>query len=282
MHQIAIGILSFNHPEITAKCVRSVLQHFDGQVFLLHNGSTKENIGKLKMDFPKLNHLVLPVNSGFAGGATKLLDQCFQKTEWLLFLSNDCELLTPLRNQPKESGLYAPKIFRRKSGQVDSLGGYWDLKTFRLRHCRTEGDFRNLKHKCMPYIPGAAFWIDRGSWLRLRPFQLSLSSYWEDVDLSFRAQAMGMQLQLFPDTEITHGIGKTCSKDPHYTTYLFQRNRAWIARKHLARALFFRFVFRYTIDSLQSAFRCLTSGRLERLRLTFRAFRDGLFSKDSI
>lgn len=225
-----ILVLSYNHPEITSKTVKSALRFLAPQnILLVHNGSQIQHQRKLQSEFPDVEHLVLEANKGFTGGANAGLRKAFsQKTNWVLFLTNDCELIQ-MGHPPAPASLAAPLIWRRKKGHIDSLGGKLNLKKAHLRHCQNSEDFYSENDSS--YIPGTAFWIHRDIF-RDFSFNENLGTYWEDVDLSLRLKKSGHKLQLAPQTEIIHAVGKTCHKDVFYTTYLFQRNRKKVCLYH--------------------------------------------------
>ena len=63
---LAAVVLSFNHPEITSRCVRSVLRHYSqDQTHLIHNGSNPEIVEQLKRAFPNIHHHVIEQNRGW-------------------------------------------------------------------------------------------------------------------------------------------------------------------------------------------------------------------------
>ena len=74
---LTCAILSFNHPEITSRCVKSVVRYFADNapqaslknIILVHNGSRPEHVETLKISWPQIHHLELASNRGFSGGA---------------------------------------------------------------------------------------------------------------------------------------------------------------------------------------------------------------------
>jgi GT2 family glycosyltransferase len=234
-----IVILSFNHPELTSKTVTSALQFAaSSDVLLIHNGSLPQHQSKLQAQFPNIKHLILKENKGFSGGANAGLRQVFSQCEkptapgiekipeWVLFLTNDCQLMK-LGPSPAIPCLSAPLIWRRKIGRIDSIGGKLNLAKAELRHCLTAEDFNS--NQGFAYVPGTAFWIHRDLFTETKGFDETLGTYWEDVELSLR---IPQHMSISPDTEIVHAVGKTCHSDSHYTTYLFQRNRKRVCLKY--------------------------------------------------
>lgn len=227
-------VLSYNHPELTARTLVSARTLVpDSDILLVHNGSLSQHQKRLQTDFPEIEHLVLTQNRHYSGGANAGLKKAFETTDWVLFLTNDCQLLS-LQIPDEAPSLIAPLIFARKQNRIDSLGGSFNVHKAHLAHCKSKEEFQNCKH---PYVPGTAFWIHREIFEKTKGFDESLQTYWEDVDLSLRAQAFGFPLQTDTNTQVLHAIGKTCHKDTHYTTYLYQRNRKRISLKYASQKL---------------------------------------------
>lgn len=222
MQSTAVVILSFNHPELTSRCIRSVIPFCKSQqIFLVHNGTEPKHSIELKKRFPELLHLEIKNNRGYSGGANFGLQTAFTKYSHVLFLTNDTELIQWPLALPR--GFSSVKSFKRKTEIVDSVIGIVNINTGVLKHSKVVS--AELKPYELHYVPGTAFWIDRSTFKKLKGFDESYHTYWEDVDFSIRAQKMQIPLGFSEDTVIRHGVGKTCHKNSFYTFYLFNRNR---------------------------------------------------------
>jgi GT2 family glycosyltransferase len=225
-------ILSFNHPEWTERAILAALNfHPAEHLYLVHNGSEPKWICQHKAKFPRIQHLIIETNRGFTGGTNFALQHLFQLYEWVFFQTNDCLVLNRLM-PPTREGFFAPLIYKRNTGKIDSMGGlFWPHKT-KLKHCLTESEFRLKPLFAKTYIPGTAFWMHRTVFQKVGLFDESLHTYWEDVDYSQRAHKLKINIDIDRNTQLIHGVGKTCHKDPFYTKYLFQRNKVSISKKY--------------------------------------------------
>lgn len=224
-------VLSYNHPNLTARTLQSLIkQGLSNKTLLVHNGSREEVVESLQQQFPEIQHLVIPENRGFSGGANAGLKSAFKLYPWVFFLTNDCVYIEGA-SLPTQSGLYAPLIFRRKISMVDSLGGTVNLLKAQLRHLR-ESDYK-LKTHIYFYVPGTAFLIHKDVFNETGGFDETLGTYWEDVDLSLRLKATRFKMSALPNWQVLHSVGKTCHKDSYYTIFLFNRNRIRVSRKFL-------------------------------------------------
>jgi GT2 family glycosyltransferase len=228
----AYMILSFNHPEWTERSVRSGLaQHSGEHIYLIHNGSEDRWIKRLQERLPNIHHLVIEKNRGFTGGTNFGLSHLYKIYDWVFFQTNDCLLLNSL-TPPDKPGFFAPLIFKRNTGKVDSLGGHFIPHKNQLKHCKNADEFYQKKWFHKRYIPGTAFWLHKNIFYSVGLFDESLHTYWEDVDYSQRVLSQGLYLDIYPQTQLTHGVGKTCHKVPFYTNYLFQKNKRTISEKY--------------------------------------------------
>ncbi len=271
---MTLVILSYNHPELTDRCVRSALAFCKASsLILVHNGSEKKWVTQHQNNFPDIEHLILDTNRGYSGGANAGLAHGFERSSWVLFLTNDCQLLNE-PSPPDQIGFFAPLIWARKVGRVDSLGGALTLFNGHLRHLKNyPEDFR--EHSELFYIPGTAFWMHKQIFADSKGFDETLGTYWEDVDLSLRAKKLGIFLGAHAQTKVLHGIGKTCHSNSFYTTYLFQRNRKRVCLAH-AKNKFERSLIRFflSLSWIRLAFKKVQKRQWEGLATLARAIRD--------
>ncbi len=228
MSKFQLVILSYNHPEITLRCVKSALD-FTQEIILVHNGSDEKNVHYLKFVFPEISHLEFKENTGFTGGANQGLKAAFLKSQWALFLTNDCTLES-LPEIPLTQGVWGAHVLWKNSSKTDCIGGRFFPSKGHLAHCKSLQEFETMGG--FAYIPGTAFVIDKESFEKAGPFDQSLGTFWEDVDLSMRATKGGVQLGVLSDFRVRHAGGKTTKKKPYYTKNLFPRNRKIISRKY--------------------------------------------------
>jgi GT2 family glycosyltransferase len=233
MSNICLLVLSYNHPQHTRECIESIVatntQH---PIILIHNGSEQKWIDQLKLQFPKIEHFTIQKNAGFSNGANLGLQHAFERFEWAIFFTNDTLARSIPTQLELEPGLYAPIIWRRKIGVIDSMGARFNPYRKKLWHCKSEKDFKQKKLLSYPYVPGTAFILHREIWQQVGPFDETLHTYWEDVDFSVRVYRKNLKISLHTSFELLHKVGKTCHKSAFYTNHLFQRNRKIVSKRY--------------------------------------------------
>jgi GT2 family glycosyltransferase len=267
MQKMAIVILSFNHPLHTARAVKSALK-WDLPTLLVHNGSLPQHVEFLQDSFRDstlLEHHILPQNRGYSGGVNEGLKRSFEKREWALFLTNDCEVLN-LPQPPEVPGAGIPKIFRRSLHQVDSVGGLFHPSKGYLRHCKEKSEFIKAHPRYTRYIPGSSFLVHREAFHKTQGMNEELGTYWDDVDWSVRLQRHGYQLELHDDWHMLHHVGKTCQKKPLYSIYYFQRNRKKISWKYSSRLEKPKLMASLARDWLRLGYRLVAKKRFQDLK----------------
>ncbi len=265
-----IGILSFNHPEITKRAVLSALK-FSYPVILLHNGSLDKFIQMLKNDFPDITHIVLKENKGYSGGVNALLENAFLNYQRIIFLTNDTECIS-INELPEKIGFYAPKIYFRKLNRIDSLGAIFKPNNGQLRHIKSASD--SISKGEHFYVPGTAFILDKEVFKHVGKFDENLHTYWEDVDYSMRVQANKLNCHFFDGVEILHRVGKTCHDNPFYSIYLFRRNQLRVSLRYLGRFEKIYAKSYFYLMFLKKSCNFLIKKDRKRLKLYYQAIKD--------
>ncbi len=228
----SLVVLSYNHPEITSRCVSSALRLLPSEkIILAHNGSDRNHIERLKKQFPTLTHWEFSPNRGYSAGVNAALTKAFESLEWVFLLTNDTQIENwQLEIQNLPTGLYSPMVWLKNKKALDYTGGFFDARRARLIHLKDSEMKTGIGR--YPYIPGTAFLISRDVFRKLGPLDESLHTYWEDVDFGARAAKEKIHFGLLRNVEIIHYGRKTTRKDPFYSHYLFRRNRIKVSWRH--------------------------------------------------
>jgi GT2 family glycosyltransferase len=273
-NSIACVVLSYNKPEITKRCLASCLNFFaEASIFLIHNGTLQKHESSLRHEFTNINHLKIPQNLGYSGGAQFGIQSIFVEHNFQMcfFITNDCELLSFPQLNPETMAMtfFAGGCLLRKDLAVECTFGAVNLANGRLRHLKILQETIRPEEK---YIPGHFFLIARETWFKLGGFDTTLHTYWEDVDLSLRAIAQQISLTHLPDLRVQHSGGKTTRGNPFYSLFLFQRNRKRITKRHTDNQ--FLFLIYFYFDLLKLVLKHLRRKQIENLKLFWKILCD--------
>ena len=237
-----IALLHFNKIRLTRRCLDSLLSSDvePERIVCLDNGSQDTVTSELRKEYTQVQHIKLRDNKGFSGGFNAAVQAVFKAGfNPCVFLTNDTVFRTgadilladALRNN--KAGLAAPSIrYLSNPDNIDSIGAFFSPETASLGHYH-DRDLPVVLNPGVDYIPGTALAITRDAYQVLNGVDEGFHTYWEDVDLSFRAAEADIRMIRCYESLIEHGVGQTCHKKPFYTTYLFQRNRLLFCKKHL-------------------------------------------------
>ncbi len=242
MNKSALIILSYNKPQLTDRCLASIMaaQYPYAHLFLLSNGSNTQTNLLIQKKYPFLQTKCLMDNRGFSGGFNAALQWVFsQGYDSVLFLTNDTTIAPGTVEACEQTawqasaGIVAPCIhYLTKPNSIDSIGGYFQAHTASLHHCHDQ-DLPEQLDPSQDYIPGTALWITKDTFTALNGADDTYHTYWEDADLSFRAHQKGIGLARSYGAIVHHGVGQTCHKKPLYTTFYYQRNRIRFCKRFL-------------------------------------------------
>lgn len=271
-----IIILSFDHTQLTKRCISSVRSIFqDDQILVVHNGSEISNVSHLKDIFPNLIHLVLEKNMGFCGGMNAGLNYFYKHTTmlWCLALTNDTELLEfDFKIESSPAQLIAPLIYFKSLRKIDSWGAKYNLFNGKLYHLKSR-DVEEVPQ----YVPGTAYFVHREIIAQKLLFNESLFIFWDDVYWSFMIKKAGFLISRSDTIKVSHGGGKSTKKDSQYTTYYYQRNRLYVS--YIMQDSFIKKVISLINISIQMKIQILKlilKGKFKRAQLLAKALHDAV------
>lgn len=179
-------------------------------------------------------------NVGFGGGSNLGAAHAVANGSRVLVLLNPdawtdpaglAALAAAVRSQDR---VLAAPLIHRPDGAVYSRGlTYLNRADGTMSGRRTSPDD-------VPWLSGACLAVGAGLWEELGGFDEDYFLYWEDVDLSWRAVALGARLEVVDGAHVVHDEGGTQesrgrAKSETYYRYDI-RNRMLFARKNLGPA----------------------------------------------
>lgn len=234
MTSIAVVILNWNGIDDTISCVDVLKRQTfnDFHIVLVDNGSVDNSVEKLDtVQSEKITLLKNKHNLGFAGGVNTGIRWAKQQGfSHVVLLNNDTkpkeDWLEKLivSSKHNESGITTSLLLHEDGKTIDSTGDYysiWGIPSPRLRG----------KPFSLAPESGYVFGASGGASLysmelfdNIGLFDENFFAYYEDVDISFRAQLAGYKVYYEKLAVVYHKQGATSSKIPGFTTYQAFKN----------------------------------------------------------
>ncbi|MDI6891765.1 MAG: glycosyltransferase family 2 protein [Actinomycetota bacterium] len=259
---ISIIIPNYNGKEFLGACLDSLRKqaYKDFEIILVDNGSTDGSVDFVKQNYPEAKIISLPTNKGFAYAVNTGIRE--SQGEYIALLNNDTEadphwleeLCKGLENN-LEAGFCASKtLFFHNRDVINSAGlayhmdgtagdvGYGELD---------EGQY-DERQKVFG-ASGVAVIYRREMLKDVGLFDEDFFAFYEDVDLSFRAQLCGYQCIYQPKAVVYHVGGGTISPKNPKNRFLCDRNLIYVLIKNLPTKLFIKYLPSILIYQIASA-----------------------------
>ncbi len=242
-------------------CIDSLLkQHLEQfEILIVENGSTDgsvEIVDNLAKNNTNITGLYNKTNLGFAGGVNTGIRYALQNdADYVLLFNNDAiadkgwakNLVDYMIKNPKV-GIAACKLLHDDGKTIDSTGeGYsiWGLPYPRGRDEEVVDKYDNQK-TIFAASGGAS--IYRAKLLRqIGLFDEDFFAYYEDVDISFRAQLAGWKVAYVPEAIAYHQQGVTSSRIKGFTVYQTMKNLPLLLIKNVPKGLLGKVIPRFII-----------------------------------
>ena len=216
---IKVLILNWNASTLISQCLASIekLTYDNFSTMVIDNASSDDSIAKIHTNYPSVDVLALDKNYGF-GPAYNLAFKYLKKSEseLVLILNNDTivepDLLDQLVSGVSLHGsehFFCPTIHYLDSpNKIWYAGGKVNLPVGQLAHAglrqENKGQFSEICHT--GFVTGCCILASLQSLKRLGGFDEDFNMYAEDVDLSLRGKAMGIDSIFVPEAKIYHKV----------------------------------------------------------------------------
>lgn len=265
-HKVAVVIPSWNAIDEIGACLDSLLaQSLQPHIIVVENGSTDGSPEFIAKHYPAVEVLRQERNLGFAGGVNvgirKALTDGFA---YVALFNNDAvahkdwlKALVLALGGHDQAGIATCKLLSSDKAHVDSTGDQystWGLPFPRDRDVAAD-KAHNKPEEVFSASGGASLY--RSAMLQeIGLFDEDFFAYYEDVDISFRAQLAGWKVLYEPKAEAYHATGTTSGKIKGFTTYQTFKNQPLVLWKNvparLLPAVLLRFAVAYTSIYLSS------------------------------
>lgn len=255
--EILAVVLCWNNRDIIKLCIDSLLaQKETVEILVVDNGSEDGSYDFLESTYKeKIKLFKNAKNLGFSGGANIGFKQARDKGFKYVALLNsdavaDVDWLTQLIKTVKEKdniGIATSKILKIDGKEIDTTGEqlfYWGLSSPRGRGEMDKGQYD--KSQRVFGGSGGASLYSMDMIADVGMFDEDFFAYYEDADLSFRANSLGWKVVYNPKAIVRHEIGASSSKVGGMTLKMGIKNQPMLLIKNVPLRYMPGVTFRYT------------------------------------
>lgn len=263
MNRVAVVVVNFKGIEDTVNCLKSLeVQTFKNfTIVAIENGSGDGSIKefeKLEKKYGKKIHTIYNhTNTGFTGGVNTGIKWALgQNYDGIILLNNDAvveptwieELLTAQKKE--DSGITTGLLLHEHGDTIDSTGDWYSTWGLPFPRNRDEEAKNAPDAEYVFSATGGGSLYTRELFEDIGIFDEVLFAYYEDIDISFRAQLSGWKIFYTPQAIAYHKQGATTKRMPGgFAVYQTFKNLPVVFLKNVPSRLLFsigiRFWFAY-------------------------------------
>jgi GT2 family glycosyltransferase len=270
MTRVCVVIPNWNGKDGLKDCLDSLFtQSLKPHVIVVDNGSADGSVAYIEADYPNVEIIKNETNKGYAGGVNPGFVRAQElRAAYVAPFNNDAradknwllELVSYL-DKHDEVGIVACKLLSADGKSIDSTGECyttWGLPFPRGRG-ETKLDAYDSETEIFAASGGASLYRTE-MLVKIGLLDEDFFAYYEDVDLSFRAQLAGWKVAYVPAAIAYHQIGATSKRIKGFTTYQTMKNQPLLLVKNVPRKYFWKVFWRFGIAHSLFFVRSITRG----------------------
>ena len=264
MDKVAVIVLNWNGIADTVPCLNSLLgQTYDKcKIVIIDNNSTKDDSVNILKSY-QLSHsdktkLILnEKNLGFAGGVNTGIRWAIENEyEYVALFNNDAtadkdwlsELMMAFYNH--DVGISTGSLLHADGKTIDSTGDFYSIWGLPFPRGRGESSVFAPDDGLVFGASGGATVYRTKLFKDIGLFDEDFFAYYEDVDISFRAQLAGWKVRYSSEAIAYHKQGASSIKIPGFTVTQTFKNLPWLFIKNVPRGLLIFIGVRFTLAYL--------------------------------
>jgi GT2 family glycosyltransferase len=265
--KVAIVILNWNGRILLEKFIPTLLKFSSSEadIYVADNDSNDDSIAYLRSNFPQIKIIQNKENGGYAKGYNDALKHI--DADIYALVNSDIEVtdgwLAPIIDQVKKNSktvVIQPKILdyknKSKFEYAGAAGGFVDFMGY--PYCRgrifmnLETDVHQYDDTCdIFWATGACFFIRASVYHEMNGFDEDYFAHQEEIDLCWRIQNEGFDIQYVGSSKVYHIGGATLRETNPHKTFLNFRNSLYTISKNVPkRFLFFVIMLRLLLDGI--------------------------------
>ncbi len=265
--KVAVVILNWNGRQLLEKFLPAMLKYSkdDATIYVADNNSPDDSIDFLKENYPEIHIIQNKENGGFAKGYNDALQHV--KADVFALVNSDIEVtegwLKPVIQQFKENVntvAIQPKLLdfkdKTKFEYAGAAGGFIDFMGYPFCKGRVFMELEKDEHQYdssynIFWATGACFFIKSAVYHQLNGFDEDYFAHQEEIDLCWRIQNEGYNIQYVGASTVYHVGGATLQESNPHKTFLNFRNSLFSISKNVPkRFVFFVILLRLILDAI--------------------------------
>jgi len=273
MKRVAIVILNWNGIDDTLLCLNSLLSqsYKNFHIVVVDNGSTddsKERLDKYQVKHnDKIDVIYNPTKFGFAGGVNTGIEWGLNEDfEYVALFNNDAvadkNWLQHLVNsvESKGVGISTGLLLHDDGKTIDSTGDWYSIWGLPFPRSRDKNATTAPDGGFVFSGSGGASLYKTEMLRNIGLFDEDFFAYYEDVDISFRAQLSGWKVAYTPNAVAYHKRGAASNKISGFDVYQTFKNLPLLFIKNVPRGLVFKIGIRFCFVYKMMFFNAIAKG----------------------
>lgn len=270
MSKPLVVIPNWNGEDDLKICLDSLYaQSMKPYIVVVDNGSTDGSVALIERDYPEVEIIRHTVNKGYAGGVNPGFRRAIELgMTYTAPFNNDAiadkhwlRHLAQYLDAHPSVGMAASKLMSIDGTHLDTTGDQYT--TWGLPYPRGRGETDINKYDKYTEILGASGGSSLFRVSMLKEIGLmdeDFFAYYEDVDLSLRAQLAGWKVRFVPESIVYHQISATGRKIKGFFTLQTTKNYPLLLIKDMPATLFWRILPRFLLAQTLFIARALQRG----------------------
>jgi GT2 family glycosyltransferase len=257
MSKTVVIVPNWNGVDTLMSCLASLdEQTLKPYIIVVDNGSIDESVKMTEENYPGIEIIRHSSNMGYAGGVNPGFRRAIELgADYAAAFNNDAvankdwlEFLVRHMDAHGKVGIATCKLLDASGKHIDSTGDYYTAWGLPYPRGRGETDLTKYDTQTDIFAASGGASLYRVSMLeQIGFFDEDFFAYYEDVDLSFRAQLAGWKVHYVPSSIAYHQISATSNRIKGFATYQTMKNQPVLLLKNVPRKYMFRIGWRFTL-----------------------------------